>query len=361
MADDSRRRSPAVFTVDRLLVRILARRRPLILVPGCAAALMLILSVVPHRTYTSKVSFLPTDQTQTGSALAGLASQIGLNVGGASAGQSPDFYADLLVSDRLLSELALAPYRTVGPDGLAADTTLVERLVPGDGPPARRLAIAVIKLRSHLATETGANTGVVTLRASFKDPLLAAEVASHALSIVNRFNVESRQTQAAAQRRFLETQVVKTADDLKAAEDSLLRFLIQNRDYHNSPALSFQNDRLQRSVTMRQDAYTQVFQSFLQAQATEVQNTPVVTVVGPPRVPGLPDSRHVLLRMIAAALVAFVVLVTWFSLTDAMAGWTSESADLASVVADTKAEWAALRARGIAIATRPVLGPRKLR
>lgn len=361
MADDSRRRSPAVFTVDRLLVRVLVRRWVLILASGCAAALMLILSILPPRTYTAKVSFLPTDQTQTGSALAGLANQIGLNVGGASAGQSPEFYADLLVSDRLLSELALTPYRTIGPAGLAADTTLADRLAPDGGAPARRLAIAVIKLRSHLATETVANTGVVTLRASFSDPLLAAEVASHALSIVNRFNVESRQTQAAAQRRFLGTQVLKTADDLKAAEDSLLRFLIQNRDYHNSPALSFQYDRLQRSVTMRQDAYTQVFQSFLQAQATEVQNTPVVTVVGPSSVPALPDSRHIPLRMLAAALVAFASLVTWFSLTDAMAGWTSGSADLASAVADTKAEWSALRARGIVIATRPVLGPRKPR
>lgn len=292
------------LTAQLLIVRVLELRRRLASVCVVCAGVAVAFIMWQGRTYTSHVSFLPASSDASMSALAGLASQVGLAVGTGQGQDSPDFYVDFLSSDQLLGRLALGRYPVRARGGSVADTTLLDYLQVGSGDSAARVATAIKVLRAHLRASSSATSGVVTLLSTFDDGYLAQAVAARALALVNEFNVASRQTQAGAQRRFLGTQVSGTGTQLRMAEDSMLAFLVRNRNYASSPTLQFQFERLQRSVTMRQAAYTQSFQSFLQAQAAEAQNTPVISVVEQPEVPGLPDPRHLPIKVLLVVVLA---------------------------------------------------------
>ena len=95
------------------------------------------------------------------------------------------------------------------------------------------------------------------------------------------------------------------------AEDSLKAFLVENRQFSNSPQLTFEHDRLQRQVAMRQVLVTAMAQAYEQARIDGVRNTPVITVIDQPEPPPLPDRCGRLLTLmlgLTGGLVAGVGL-----------------------------------------------------
>ena len=62
----------------------------------------------------------------------------------------------------------------------------------------------------------------------------------------------------------------------------------------NSPQLTFENDRLERQVFMRQELVTAMAQAYEQARIDEVRNTPLITVIDRPEPAALPDPRWLL-------------------------------------------------------------------
>ena len=94
--------------------------------------------------------------------------------------------------------------------------------------------------------------------------------------------LRTRQSQAAAERAFIETRLAEVQDSLRAAEDRLERFLESNRQWAGSAELTFQRDRIQRQVVMQQQVFTSLAEAHEQARIGEVRNTPVITVVERP-------------------------------------------------------------------------------
>jgi uncharacterized protein involved in exopolysaccharide biosynthesis len=137
------------------------------------------------------------------------------------------------------------------------------------------------------------------------------------LDRLNWFNLVTRQSQAGAERRFMEGRLDEARAELRTAEDRLQNFLQRNRDFRNSPELTFQQDRLARDVQMRQQVYTSLAQAYEQARIEEVRDTPVITVVEQPDLPIRPDrrgaARSALVALIAGGmlgtLIAFVMTV----------------------------------------------------
>ena len=125
---------------------------------------------------------------------------------------------------------------------------------------------------------------------------MSAQIVQRLLDIVNTFNLESRQTQAQAERRFEEDRLAQARQELRDSEDRMQLFLQSNRDFQNSPQLQFEQGRLQRDLTVRQQVVLSLAQSYEQARIAEVRNTPVITVVEHPAPPVLPDPRRLLLK-----------------------------------------------------------------
>jgi uncharacterized protein involved in exopolysaccharide biosynthesis len=99
----------------------------------------------------------------------------------------------------------------------------------------------------------------------------------------------------------------------------------RNRDYRNSPELSFQQDRLSRAVSMEQQVYNSLAEAYEQAKLEEVRDTPVLTVVEAPMPPVRPDSRGVIKKGLAGLLVGGVIGVLMAFLREAAARLNSQS------------------------------------
>jgi uncharacterized protein involved in exopolysaccharide biosynthesis len=257
-------------------------------------------------TYTVPTSFRLQLRNNTVSNLTGLAAQLGFAMPTTDGTQTPAFYVDLLHSREILGDAVTHRYPS---RDLPANTTqdLIQAFeVRGDTPGIRRER-AMDKLDDAMTVIASARTGVISLSVTLRDPVLSQAVAQQLLAEVNTFNLQSRQSQAGAERRFVEQRLNELKDSLRASEDRLQAFLQRNRDYENSPQLSFQQQRLARDVSMQQEMVTSLAESFEQARIEEVRDTPVITVIDKPELPVERDRRGLIKKGILAVLLGTVL------------------------------------------------------
>ena len=311
------------------------RHRALVLITAVltAGAVVTAILLMP-RTYTSESSFMPQAK-KTGAGLSGLAAQFGFALATGDAGQSPAFYADLATSRSLLGPLVDGKYRLETRDGVV-EGTLVQYYKSKGATPALRRDAAIRSLKEDIEATTVQKTGLVNLAVTMKQAPLAFEINQRLLALLNEFNLHTRQSQAAEERRFTERRLSEVRQDLRAAEDRLQQFLQRNRDVMNSPELQFQRDRLQREVLMQQEVFTTLAQALEQAKIEEVRDTPVLTTVQLPDVPVRPDRRGVVLK-------GFLALVAGLSLGAVLALWRSFSQNAQHMGSPQVAEFLELR------------------
>jgi uncharacterized protein involved in exopolysaccharide biosynthesis len=292
-------------TVVTALSAILRQRRMIMALVLGATALTVVISLLLPRTFTAAASFMPESRKPTGG-LSGLAAQLGINLPLTEATQSPAFYAELLESRAVLEELAGASFQA-GPRLGERSGTPAELYRIRGATPARRLEKTIKRLRRDVAVSASTKTGVVTVEVESRDPQLSQAMTAKLLELINRFNIASRRTQAAAERAFTERRVEEVGRDLRAAEDRLQSFLQRNRDFRNSPELTFQERRLDQEVQLQREVYTSLKQALEQARIEEVRDTPVITILDRPQVPAAPDSRWIALRALLAAVGALLL------------------------------------------------------
>lgn len=301
------------ISVLRLLNVLLRHRRAVLLCSLGAALLLVGISLVLPRDYTSRASFAPQLSEGSLSRLAGLAAQFGVSVPTQTGARSPEFYADLLRSRHLLRGAVETGYEVPSADGEGATRSgdLVE-LFGIDAEP-RELAVveAVERLRESLAVSTRSETGVVQFAVTTGRPELSRDVAERMLDLLHRFNLETRQSEASAERAFVAGRLEDVEGELRAAEERLKEFLQNNRRYDNSPELRFEYERLQRQVSLHQQVYTSLAEAHETAKVEEVRNTPVITVVDPPDLPVEHDSRHLPLKAVLGLLLGLMAGVAW--------------------------------------------------
>ena len=260
-----------------------------VLVLGTAGIVVLAVAaklLLSPRVYTTESSFIPQSNSPT-SNFSGIAAQIGIALPMSEPGRSPEFYASLITSRQVLGAVVDTPFVVPG----TGPITLVEHYESPGETPALRREEAITSLERNLGTTVDATSGVVELRATATDPALSLMINQRVLDLVNQFNLHTRQSQAAMERRFTEGRLEEVRGELREAEDRQQRFLQRNRDYQNSPELLFQSERLQREVEFRQQLYTVLAESYERAKIDEVRDTPVITVVERPELPARPDRR----------------------------------------------------------------------
>jgi tyrosine-protein kinase Etk/Wzc len=290
------------------IANVLLRHRQLVLGSGLLVfALVVGITLLLPRSYTSRSSFMPQTRTQAG-ALTGLAAQFGLSLplSAGDGGQSPAFYADLVKSRSILGGVVDSQFEYQSDQG-PVKGTLVEFYKSKGKTPALQRDAAIRKLEEDVEASTVQKTGVVDLAVTVRQPALALQINQRLLDLINQFNLRTRQSQAAQERRFTERRLAEVRQDLRAAEDRLQQFLQRNRDIRNSPDLTFQADRLQREVTMQQQVFTTLAQAYEQAKIEEVRDTPVITVVERPEVPVRPDRRGLIGKGLLGLLLGLLL------------------------------------------------------
>jgi uncharacterized protein involved in exopolysaccharide biosynthesis len=330
-------RSESVSLVG--LAMVLLRYRHVILILALiGGALGTIDAVAATRTYTADASFLPQSR-RSPSALSGLASQLALALPAEDASQSPQFYVDLVLSRDLLGQLVDTRFHISDrPETLA--TPLVDLMKVKGATPEIRHAAAIASLRSTVTAQAAVRTGVVSFRVTTHDPRLSKDIADSAIAHLNRFNIDNRQSQAAAERRFVEARLVDVQQELTDAETALEAFLRQNRDYANSPELRFEEDRLARRIQQRQQVYSSLAQAAEQSKIEQVRDTPLITVVTHPVEPLRPDSNRwrtkALLGMILAGGLGIFFAFVADGIRRVRASRSPELDELVAIVSTTR-------------------------
>jgi uncharacterized protein involved in exopolysaccharide biosynthesis len=294
------------------VVNVLLRHRGLVIGTALAlAALVCTVTLLRARTYTAHATLTPQTRRPT-AGLSGLAAQFGFSLPVPDGGQSPAFYADLLTSRQILGAVVDTRFEFPSDSGMARGR-LVDIYRSKGATPALRRENAILQLGTRVQATTVQKTGVIDLAVTERNPVQAKLETERLIGLLNQYNLVTRQTQASAERRFTEQRLDEVRRDLRAAEDRLQAFLQRNRDYRNSPELNFQQDRLQREVTLQQQLFTTLAESFEQAKIEEVRDTPVITVVEAPEAPVRPDPRGLLrnglLALIVGALLGMVLAI----------------------------------------------------
>jgi uncharacterized protein involved in exopolysaccharide biosynthesis len=298
-----------------VLAVLLRRRGTILLATVLTAAAAVAFTLLRADRFTTQASFRPQGSDNSMSQLMSLASQFGIRVPGAMRGDedlTPAFYAELLTSREILYRIASRDFEVEG----VGRSSLADLFEIEKDTEALRLEEAIEKVRDDVLTiSIGRETGIVTVEVRTKWPDLSLEIAQRLLDEIARFNLLTRQSQAAAERVFIEERVDSARQALLAAESAMQAFLQANRRYEDAPDLMFQYDRLERDISLRQGVYTTLVQSFEQARISEVRDTPVITVLQEPFFPPGPDEKRLVLVLalglvlggMAGVVLAFVV------------------------------------------------------
>lgn len=284
------------------VIIVLLRARRMIVAGALIAATMTALTLLlTTRTWVSTSSFMAESRRLPGN-ISGLAAQFGLSVPGGDLGQSPSFYADLATSRELIGRIVDGRYAFLSDSG-AVDGTLVDIYRSKGRTAELRREAAIRELLTHIAANPNNRTSVVRVSVTTEHPELSLQINQRLLTLLDEFNKVRRRSQATAERTFTEVQAESARHAVVAVEDRLQRFLTRNRDYRNSPELTFQQERLAREVAMRQQIYTGLAQAAEQAKLDEVRDTPVLTIVESPFRPIRPQSQGLVFKTVAGFIV----------------------------------------------------------
>lgn len=270
--------------------------------------------------YTAESTFIPHGGRQGASELADLAARLGFTVPGTE-DEPISFYLDLLSSRELLRAAAATEYRFAAhensPDTIAG--TLAE-IYEIDAPDEeRRLRAAAARLKDDAVVEINPASGVVKISVSAPWPALAEQINRRLLDLVNEFNVERRQSRAAAERRFVEARLAEAQRELRAAEEEAERFFEQNRRFLDSPQLRFEAARYERRISLHQQVYTTLATAYETARIEEVRNTPVITVVDGPEGSARFRGRGLILRGVLGAILGVSLATGLVLISDGLA------------------------------------------
>lgn len=327
---------------------ILLRRRRLIYACSLAGlAVGLAVAVLPARLYRCRAVFQPQAAEAKATSLALMASRFGFQTPGGEGEWSAPVYVELLRMRSMLEPIVRDTLVVAERDGRAV--ALTDLLGIKASSQAQRVDRGVSALREIIRCRELAHIGAVEVTATTRWPSVSFALVQRLVHSVDRFNVETRRSQAAQERAFVALQVQEAKLALQETEERLLGFMQNNRAIAGSPELSFEYDRLQRDVSLRQQVYTTLVQSLEEARIKEVRDTPVITVLEPPQLAHEPQPRGIVLKALLglltggflAAVGAFLAFV-WAHACRAQAG---EALEFLALVKDATPRFGRRRKR----------------
>jgi uncharacterized protein involved in exopolysaccharide biosynthesis len=300
----------SIFAVGNTLLQNRWRIARWMIAAGAIAALMVFSR---EAVYRASASFISQGAAggEGSSGLAGIAGQFGVSVRSGNPSVSPDFYSELLRSRTLLEGIVRDTFvvQELGGRGIA----FLDLFEIQEGPANFREEAAVQLLTGLTNVSVLQQTGIVRVSVATPWPSASLALVTAFVSGVREFNQRTRQSQAAAERKFVERRLSVAADELRAVENRMQAFLQANRQIANSPELTFERDRIQREVSMRQQVFSSMTESYEAVRLREVRDTPVITLFEAPSIASVPEPRGRLKAgLLGVAIGAFIGVLLAF-------------------------------------------------
>lgn len=294
----------SLFGVGTFLLRW---RRLILSFVAIGAAFGLASALLGPRRYVSSATFMVPAAQGNMDGLRQAANRLGLAVPSVGESWGTAVYTELLRSSAVLERLARDTIVLAEESGRR---TAVVDLLEVDAPtPGARVDRAIPALRGVISSRELPRLGAVEVSVATESPSASLALAVRLIESLNEFSKETRKSQAADERQFAATQAAAAERELRQLEQRLQTFLQNNRAIGGSPELTFEHDRLQREVALRQQLYTSLLQNYEEARLREVRDVPVVTFLEKPRLAVAPEPRNAFGKAFLAAFAGGVLAV----------------------------------------------------
>jgi len=298
----------SLFAVGNTLLQNRWRIARWMIASGAVAALMVFSRPA---VYLASASFIPQGAEQARSGVAGLAGQFGVSLSAGNPSVSSDFYSELLKSPALLQQIVRDTFVVQELGGRRI--SFLDLFEIRQGTAKSREEPAVQLLTGMVSVSVSKNTGIVRVSVATPWPSASVAIVTALVNGVDEFNQRTRQSQAAAESKFLEGRLAVASAELRAVENRMQSFLQANRQIGSSPELTFEHERIQRDVMLRQQVLTSLTQSYEEVRLREVRDTPVITLFEAPSVPSKPEARGRLKAgLLGLAIGAFIGVLLAF-------------------------------------------------
>jgi len=267
------------------------------------------------KLYAASFAFVPESSDQGG--LASLAGQFGISAPFGNMAKQPEFYLALVQSREILAPIVLDSFAVRENGGRRVG--FLDLFEISGSSASKRLEKGVQKLRARTNASVVRSAGIVRVVVRTEWPSVSLGISQSLLSAVNAYNLRTRQSQATAERKFVEGRLAEAGSALAVVENQLEDFLARNRSgINSSPTLHSEWQRLERDVAAKTTILTSLRQEYEDARIREVRDTPTITVFESPAVSPTPEPRGRLGAVLLGLLLggAFGTIV---SLTSAIA------------------------------------------
>jgi uncharacterized protein involved in exopolysaccharide biosynthesis len=271
------------------LAGVIARWRLVLVVLGAVIGAGVLAVVLLPPVYRSNASFVTASSSSSkaasalasgGGGLQGIASQLGVSAGG-DPSESPNFYVKLIQSEELRRRLLRSRFQNPRSSSAHDSLPLLDILRIKNRDPQRRMEIAVKNMGKAISADFDLKTNLVTLAATAEWPELAAAMTNRTIELVDAFNHEQRVSRARSKRMFVQSRLDSAKVELQDAEERQRIFYDQNRSWHTSPQLVFEEGRLRRNVDVATDLFLTLQRQFEGARLDEFNDAAEITVVDP--------------------------------------------------------------------------------
>jgi len=327
------------MTMAAWLAATLVRWRLVAATTAALVALATVAMLVVPPIYRSRTSFVANGggglklpgSLAGGAGLMGIATQLGI-APNMDPSESPAFYEQLIQSRELRTRLVESRFADPRTDAPNDSATLIDLLDVDAKDPQRRVEIAIKDVGDDVSADFDLKTSLVRLTVDARWPELSAAIANRVVSLVNAFNLEQRLSRARSKREFVENRLAEAQRDLRDAEAALRNFYEQNRQWRTSPSLTFTEGQLSRQADVANDMYMTLRREFESARITEVNDTPVITVVDSAVAPRRAQWPRPPLVLAAACLVGVVLGTLAASVAALRADWAARHPDDAAAL-----------------------------
>ncbi len=140
-------------------------------------------------------------------------------------------------------------------------------------------------LMSKISLILDVKLGLLTLDASFHDPLISAQVAEKTRELLQKYITRYKIEKVKDQLLFVEGRYLEKKADFIKVQELLARFRDQNKNV-SSALVRTEEERLQSDFSLASSVYTELAKQLEQAKIKVKEETPVFSIIEPVIIPG---------------------------------------------------------------------------
>lgn len=165
---------------------------------------------------------------------------------------------------------------------------------------------AIEAIEAQLSSSVDQETGLMTIRVTASDPVLASDLASSFVSHLTRRIRGIRTKKARENLSFIRSRYEEAQSELRVWEQRLAQFADRNRNV-NTSELRVERDRLERQVRFKANLFSELQNQLTTAELDLKRSSPVVTIVEPPTPPPKRSAPARTLTVLVGLVLGFTL------------------------------------------------------